>query len=122
MLNNKLNIVICALVWGMCAFFAMRGQGSSVSNAAHEFVVEKEKSSSREKKYSELQEELVLAYEELLRTQTEQLHKLADAQEQCLDALRKAVINTPKMARVRVEKEIVRVNKQIASLEAVCFF
>lgn len=125
MLKNKTSILVCVLVWGMCVFFALYGEVSrsenQVDGAVDEFVVE-EKKSNKEKKYSELQEDLVLAYEELLRAQTQQLHELADAQEQCLDALKKVVVNTPKMARVRIEKEVVRVNKQIESMKSARFF
>jgi hypothetical protein len=121
MLNNKLKIIVCGLVWGICAFFALSGDAV---HQADEFVIEKESVSknNKEKKYSELQEDLVIAYEELLRAQTQLLHDVADAQEQCLDALKKVVVNTPKMARVRIEKEVVRVNKQIESLKSVRFF
>lgn len=112
-------------VWIMCAFFALYGDAPHAEkNGAtleDEFIVE-EKKSSKEKKYSELQEDLILAYEELLRAQTQQLHELADAQEQCLDALKKVVVNTPKMARARIEKEVARVKAQIESMKSIRFF
>lgn len=85
------------------------------------FIVETKKS-DKEKKYSELQEDLVCALEEYMQTLTHVLHKVADSQKKSIDELRKVVENMPRMSRERIEKESKRLKQLNKSIELIEFF
>ena len=76
----------------------------------------------KEKKYSEMQEELICALEEYMQSLTILLHKIADSQKKSIDELRKIVENRPKMSRARIEKELKKVKQLCESLISVDFF
>lgn len=85
-------------------------------------VEDTQKNALREKKYSELQEDLICLYEEVLRLQIEKLHALAQAQNDCVNSLEKIIKNMPQMSRDRIKKEIMHMEKLKKEFKNMVFF
>ena len=88
-----------------------------------DFIIEKKvEQTTHDKKYSELHDELLQMHEQVLRCQVQLLHDLADAQNSCMDALKKSAENMPKMSRERVVKEVKRLKTLCETLKSTHFF
>lgn len=86
------------------------------------FVVEKPVvSTDKEKKYSEICDELWHEYEALLRAYSGLIRDAAQAQGQVLDLVRKLAKNTPKASRKKLLRDLESVRGQLKSIEDFAF-
>ena len=97
-------------------------QESHREHAGEESFIIETVRSTKEKKYSELQEDLVCSLEEYVRLLTDLLHNIADSQKKSMDELRRIIENTPKMSRVRIEKELKQLELLKKNIESIGFF
>ena len=95
---------------------------SMSADGSREVLGKSEVRKSKEKKYSQLHQELLEEYEHLMRCHAQCLRKIADAEEKCIDAFKKTIENSPKIAREHMRKERERLQKMCNTLEFLDFF
>lgn len=117
---------LCIMGFGLLCDGSVAKEGSLVEPVGkqvceQEFFLAEPKSEAvknvREKKYSEVHDELLEGYEKLLHAYSDVIRTLTYEQEDCMDRIRKLAQNIPKASRKHIEKELKKVE---SALDAMC--